>query len=91
MNSRHIHDVLRMIIQTQRTYQNKEEFTRHVADIFGPDVRFHACSSDNMDIDMAFDFLIAKQKIRVDDQQIIGLDPSMTMCDDDNHNHEHHH
>ncbi len=91
MNERHIHEVLHMLIKTQQTYENKDAFTQHIGDVFGPDVRFHACSSDNMDIDMAYDFLIAKQKIYTNEKNEICLHPSMTMCNDDEHNHDHEH
>ncbi len=92
MNELHIHEVLRMMLETQKTYENKNEFIKDITEKFGSDVRFHACSDSDMNADQAFDFLIRKGKISVNNQQSIDIDPNMTMCDDDHdHDHEHHH
>ncbi len=96
MKELHIHDVLRMMIETQKTYDGKADFIEDINERFGEGVRFHACSDGGMDADAAYDFLIRRGKISVNPHQNVGIDPNMTMCDenaphDHHHDHDHHH
>ncbi len=85
MNELHIHEVLNMMIETQKTYNDRAEFVKDITERFGADARFYACSSSDMNANEAFDFLIGKGKIVLDDKQAVNLNPNMTMCDDDHH------
>jgi len=87
MNELHIHDVLRMMQDTQKTYNSREAFVEDIKEQFGSDVRFNACSSTNMDANEAFDFLIMKNKISIDTSENVSLDPNMKMCDENKHSH----
>lgn len=90
MNELHIHEVLRMMIETQKTYTDKADFVKDISQKFGSDVRFHACSDSGMDIETAYDFLISRGKISVNEQQTaVGIDPNMSMCDEDDPHHHH--
>ncbi len=91
MNELHIHEVLRMMVAQEKTYNNKAEFIKDINEQFGEDVSFHACSSSGMDADAAFDFLIRKGKISVNAEENVGIDPEMTMCDEHPHDHPHNH
>ncbi len=92
MKDLHIHEVLRMMIETQKTYSGKKDFVKDITETFGADVQFHACSDSNMNIEEAYDFLIRKGKISINEEKNIAIDPEMTMCDDDHpHDHDHHH
>lgn len=88
MNELHIHEVLRMMIETGKTYTNRADFVQDITAKFGKHISFYACSGSNMDANEAFDFLIRKGKIRMNDEQGVAIDPDMTMCDDDR-KHEH--
>ncbi len=90
MNQLHIHEVLQMMLQTNKKYNDKLDFVKDINQKFGFDVRFFACSENGMNADAAFDFLIRKGKINLDTEKSISLSPDMTMCDDDKH-HDHKH
>ncbi len=79
MNNLHIHEVLRDLMQTNKTFENKDEFISYVKQTFGEDARFFACSAEEMDAEAAYEFLIYKGKIIHDTN--ITLSPEMTMCD----------
>ncbi|PIF06143.1 MAG: metal-binding protein [Draconibacterium sp.] len=92
MNELHIHEVLHMMQQTQKTYSGKADFVKDISEKFGSDAHFFACSAGGMNADEAFEFLIRKGKISLNSKQLVDIDPNMTLCDDDhNHNHDHHH
>ncbi len=88
MKELHIHEILRMMIETQKTYKDKADFVKDIKEKLGADVRFHACSDSNMDAELAFDFLVRKGKIGINNEKTVGLEPDMHMCDDDKP-HEH--
>ncbi len=93
MKELHIHEVLRMMIEKQKTYVDKADFIKDINNEFGTDVCFHACSDGGMDADQAFDFLIRRGKISLNNQDNVAIDPGMTMCDenaDHDHDHDHH-
>lgn len=91
MNEVHIHEVLRMMLDKQKNYANKAAFVKDITDIFGSDVRFFACSSSGMNADAAFDFLLKREKINLNTENKVGINPTMTMCDEDKGHHHHHH
>ncbi len=91
MNNLHIHEVLRMMLETRKTYSDSTEFTNDLTAKFGSDVRFFACSSKDINVESAYDFLLKKGKIVIDENSRIALSPDMTMCDEHNHDHDHHH
>lgn len=74
-----------MIIETGRVYADKKDFVKDIVEKFGAETRFFACSNSGMDADAAFDFLVQKGKIELNNQNNIGLAPDMSMCD----GHEH--
>ncbi len=88
MNQLHIHEVLRMMQETQKSYLNKTDFMADIQQRFGAETHFYACSDSDMDASAAFDFLIRKGKIGINPQEAIAIDPQMTLCDDE-HPHEH--
>ncbi len=79
MENLHIHEVLRNLQVTNKTFSSKEEFASYIEETFGKDARFFACSAEGMDANAAYEFLIYKGKIIHDEQ--IKLSPEMTMCD----------
>ncbi len=94
MKELHIHEVLRMMIASQKTYTDKDDFVKDIEDKFGTDVVFHSCSSNSMNAEEAYYFLIQRGKISINQKKNIGIDPNMTMCDENephDHDHDHHH
>ncbi len=85
MKELHIHEVLRMMVETSKTYSNKEEFVKDITEIYGAETQFFACSNSGMDANTAFDFLVSKGKINLNSQNNIGIASDMTMCDDEHH------
>ncbi len=81
MNKLHIHEVLRMMISTQKTYSGKADFIQDITAQFGTDVEFHACSASGMNIEEAYDFLLQRGKISLHAEEAVGIAPNMTMCD----------
>lgn len=91
MNEVHIHEVLRMMIDKQKNYTGKTDFVKDITEIFGSDTRFFACSGSGMDANAAFDFLLKREKINLNTENKISINPTMTMCDEDKPHHHHHH
>ncbi len=78
MQELHIHEILRDLVATNKTFDSKDEFITYVKETFGEDARFGACSAEGMDADGAYEFLIYKNKIVHDDK--IRLSDEMSMC-----------
>ena len=72
----------------ERSYKGKNDFVKDIKEQFGSDVSFNNCSSNNMDANEAFDFLIRRKKISIDTSESVSLDPNMKMCDEKGH-HNH--
>ncbi len=90
MNNLHIHEILRMMIDTQKVYTGKADFVNHISQLYGEDAMFFSCSQEQMNVEQAFDFLIKRNKINISDSKNVVITQGMTMCDENNH-HNHHH
>lgn len=82
MNELHIHEILHMMVDNQKTYMGEADFVKDIEEKYGADTRFYACSGTNMNAQEAFYFLLQRNKISLNTQQSVAIDPNMTMCDD---------
>ncbi len=81
MEDLHIHEILRHMQKTHKTFCSKEEFASYVEKTFGKDMAFFACSKERMSSNEAYEFLIKKGKIDVQNG-LIGIADGMSMCDE---------
>ncbi|PSM51493.1 DUF2492 domain-containing protein [Campylobacter blaseri] len=77
---KHVHEILINMQSTNKEFESKKEFIDYIDNLFGKDCKFQACSSDNMDANSAYEFLIKKGKIMINDKNKISLHPDMEMC-----------
>jgi len=78
MNQIHGHEVMKMMIQSGKSYTG-ETLRNEIIQQFGEDARFYTCSAENMTADEIIRFLGFKEKFIDTDEGFI-TDPSK-ICD----------
>lgn len=76
--SLHGHIVMRMIIDADPPH-TRDSLGLAVDDAFGPEVRFHTCSAEQMDLDQLLAFLAERGKVDWRDGCLVS-DPAL-VCD----------
>jgi len=57
----HAHEVMRMMLERNEAF-DRASLAQAIAERFGADARFHACSAAGMDIEGVIDFLESRGK-----------------------------
>ncbi|NNF33887.1 MAG: DUF2492 family protein [Saprospiraceae bacterium] len=79
-NIKHIHEVIFLIERNNESW-TPTELVDAIADAWGQDVHFGACSGNAFPKENALDFLLMRHKVVLSEEGKIGLHPSMTICD----------
>ena len=74
----HIHEVIEILMSDNKSYSS-EEFTNMIQTKFGEDIQFTSCSDNMFDIDEVKSFLLARNKILIEDERILPH-PSLAAC-----------
>lgn len=94
METVHIHHVIFLIEQNQGQPYTHATLQEAIAQTWGRDVHFVACSGVPFPANEALPFLLSRNKVVVDGQGQIALHPSMSICNgheahDSQHDHQH--
>ncbi len=65
-NQTHGHDVLDLMIASGATY-TRASLAAAIQEKFGPEVRYHTCSADDMTAEQLIEFLISRGKFLGDE------------------------
>jgi probable metal-binding protein len=74
-NVRHIHEVLDMIYSTDKKFST-EEFPQFIEETFGDNILFTSCSDNIFPVNEVLEFLVSRNKIRIEDGMVIALTPA---------------
>ncbi len=81
-NIRHIHEVILMMQKDERAnYENEEALIDDIFSKFGKNVKFTSCSNFAFSITEVMPFLLEREKIILNKNGSIQLNPSLVMCD----------
>lgn len=86
-NTKHIHEVLFMMIERGASYNSSKELLEEVEQKFGKDVSFYSCSQQGIKDEGIIDFLKFKNKIIITEDGAIILKDELNMCDGHHHHH----
>ncbi len=80
MTIKHIHEVV-FLIEKSNGALTAEKLIDKIAETWGKDVHFAACSGTAFPKEYALDFLLDRQKVFLLENGMISLHPSMSLCD----------
>lgn len=75
----HIHEVI-FLIEKNNGHWTPAQLTEAIADTWGADVRFGACSGNGFPKEYALEFLLERQKVVLSEVGKVTLHPSMKLC-----------
>jgi len=75
MESIHGHDVIEMIQSAGRPF-TRTELVAAIGERFGSEARFHTCSAEDMAAGELVEFLMAKGKFFIAEDEGLTIDPS---------------